>query len=147
MQVRELLNRRLDHIITVSPAPSFTDAAIAMAEHRIGAAVVTDENQQLVGVISERDIVYAVASSAGKLKKLAVQNLMTTSVVTCDLTDNVLVAIRKMYDHTIRHIVVLNGGELAGVLSLRDILNAMFIKIEEHEQAGRGNPVGQPRSA
>ena len=75
------------------------------------------------------------AVGAGRFEERVVADLMTPSVITCDAADSMLVAIRKMYEHTIRHLVVMNGDQLAGVISLRDVLDAMFITIEEREKA------------
>ena len=142
MDVRELLNNKPGRIISVSPETTGAEAANIMAEHSVGVAVVTDQNGKLVGVISERDIVAAVGANAGTLEDFVVGQLMTPSVITCDATDVVLDAIRKMYSHSIRHIIVMDGEELAGVVSLRDVLDAMFIRIEERERAVHGNLAG-----
>lgn len=105
--------------ITIKPTDSIRDAAMVMAEKKIGFLPVVD-NGVLVGVVSERDIVNAVAK--GIDLKLPVATIMKRHVITVDYNDSVSKAAMLMRTHGIRHLVVLKDGEFYGVLSIRDLV-------------------------
>jgi CBS domain-containing protein len=135
MRVKELLGRKPDKTISVSPETTVADAATVMAKNQVGLLVVVDGDSNVVGVFSERDVVRAVAVGDGNQDACAIGKLMTSKVITCAESDGVLDAVRAMYGSHIRHLIVMDGDNLAGVLSLRDVLDAMFVRVEELEKA------------
>ncbi len=105
--------------ITVEPSATIEEAARIMAERRIGFLPVVSSGR-LVGVISERDIVRAVASGASP--KALVEEVMRREVVTVNFNDDVEAVWSLMREMGIRHIVVMRGDEIYGVISIRDFL-------------------------
>jgi CBS domain-containing protein len=105
--------------ITISAKATIADAARVMAERRIGFLPVLD-NGRLVGVVSERDLVRAAAS--GLSPDQPVEAVMTREVITINFNDDVEAAWALMKSKGIRHLVVLRGDEVYGVVSIRDFL-------------------------
>jgi CBS domain-containing protein len=121
MKVRDVASSA---VVAVGPAQSLREAAQLMAKHRVGSAVVQDA-EQLVGILTERDVLGAVAS-ANDPEAVSVEQIMTADVVTVGPDWDLIEAARVMADRRIRHLVVYEGGQLLGVLSVRDVLPAVL---------------------
>jgi CBS domain-containing protein len=108
--------------LVVAPEECLRAAARAMAEHDVGAAVV-EEKDEMVGIVSERDMLRAMAQGKD-LDVTRVDEVMTRDVVTVGPDWEVYEATAEMADHHIRHLVVRNGEQVLGILSVRDVLLA-----------------------
>lgn len=91
------------------------------AEH-VGALVVSDDGRSLDGMISERDIAYGLATFGGELHNITVRDLMTRAVVTCTPRDTILNAMSVMTRRRVRHLPVMDGDKLVGLVSTGDVL-------------------------
>ena len=121
MKVRDVASSA---VVAVGPAQSMREAAQLMAKHRVGSAVVQDA-EQLIGILTERDVLNAVAS--GEVPdEVSVQDIMTADVVTVGPDWDLVEAAGEMARRRIRHLVVYEGGQLLGVLSVRDVLPALL---------------------
>ncbi|HEV8164511.1 MAG TPA: CBS domain-containing protein [Actinomycetota bacterium] len=121
MKVRDVASSA---VVAVGPAQSLRDAAQLMAKHRVGSAVVQDA-EQLVGILTERDVLNAVATGTAP-DQVSVQEIMTADVVTVGPDWDLVEAAGEMARRRIRHLVVYEGGQLLGVLSVRDVLPALL---------------------
>ena len=121
MKVRDVASSA---VVAVGPMQSMRDAAKLMAQHRVGSAVVQDA-EQLVGILTERDVLNAVAAG-DELEDVSVQDIMTHDVVTVGPDWDLVEAAGEMARRRIRHLVVYEGGQLLGVLSVRDVLPALL---------------------
>ena len=121
MKVRDVASSA---VVAVGPAQSLRDAARVMAKHRVGSAVVQDA-EQLVGILTERDVLNAVAGGA-EFDSVSVQDIMTEDVVTVGPDWDLVEAAGEMARRRIRHLVIYEGGQLLGVLSVRDVLPALL---------------------
>ncbi len=110
-------------VVAVGPGQSLRDAARVMAKHHVGSAVVQDA-EQLIGILTERDVLNAVAAGA-EPDATAVEGLMTPDVVTVGPDWDLVEAAREMATRRIRHLVVYEGGQLLGILSVRDVVSAL----------------------
>ncbi len=108
---------------------SLRQAAQLMARHRVGSAVVQDA-EHLVGILTERDVLNAVATGADP-EDVVVQEIMTADVVTVGPDWDLIEAAGEMARRRIRHLVVYDGGQLLGILSVRDVLPAL-LPAEQH---------------
>jgi CBS domain-containing protein len=106
-------------VATVEGSASLNEVAEALAADEIGALGVTDEGR-LVGIVSERDVVVHLAAGADPAHLTAAE-VMSNDLVTVSPEDSVLVAARRMVDSQVRHLPVLDGGLIAGILSIRDV--------------------------
>ncbi|MFN3803548.1 MAG: CBS domain-containing protein [Pyrobaculum sp.] len=109
--------------VTTTPDARIKDAARLMAERKIGLVVVVDKNQPdvVVGVVSERDIVKAVANNVDL--NLPVKDIMSSPVLSVEGDEPIWRVADIMRQHNIRHVVVTKGGRLYGVLSIRDLVS------------------------
>lgn len=125
MDIRELLaEKKPVDVNIIRPNSDLRDAARKMTSQHIGALVVTDEGGKLVGIISERDLVRAITEYDSGLVDKPVSNVMTRSVVTCALHDSIGEVFFLMKSNEIRHIPVLEGTELVGIISIRELTRA-----------------------
>ncbi|HEX2026795.1 MAG TPA: CBS domain-containing protein [Nitriliruptorales bacterium] len=110
-------------VVTAGPGHSVRQAARSMRDHGVGSVVVLDDGEQLVGILTERDVLHAVATGTD-LDATPVAELMTLEVVTAGPDWEVYEAAAEMTAQRIRHLVVTRGQRVLGVLSIRDVLLA-----------------------
>jgi CBS domain-containing protein len=118
MKVREGMSQV---VLTVGPGHSLREAACTMTERRVGAAVVMDPESQGPGVITERDILLSVAAGQDPDRELVAAHL-TSDLVLASPDWSLERAAASMVRGSFRHLVVVEGGELVGMLSMRDIV-------------------------
>lgn len=138
-----LRNRRTD-IWSVPSSATVYDAVALMAEKEIGALLVVDEGR-LVGVISERDYARKVILQGKHSKETPVHEIMTTHLVTVSRQHSVDDCMRLMSDHRIRHLPVMEGDRLVGVVSIGDLVKAIITEQAQtidqlHTYIGGGYP-------
>ncbi|UCC87503.1 MAG: CBS domain-containing protein [Anaerolineales bacterium] len=121
MKVRTILATKGTKVITIHPEQSLEEAARLMAEHNIGALVVVDEAGHPVGIVSERDIVRAVAK--GILSGL-VSQLMTKDVIIGLPQDDLISVAHTMTEKRFRHLPIMEHGALVGIVSIRDVVES-----------------------
>jgi len=118
MKVRDAMTRG---VLTITPSRTLHDAARVMSEHNVGAVVVLDPEQPGPGIITERDVIRSVSAGDDPRRELVRAHLTSNAIFAgCDwpLGD----AAETMSDRGFRHLVVLDGGRLEGILSMRDIV-------------------------
>ncbi len=120
--IGEILNTKGSNVWTVSPDTMVFDAIQLMADKNIGALLVT-EGDKLVGIISERDYTRKVALKGKSSKQTAVREIITGQVIHVEPEHTVEECMRLMTDHRIRHLPVLEGGRIVGVVSIGDLVN------------------------
>jgi signal transduction histidine kinase len=135
MYVEEILTRKQGGLATVWPDCAVGEAVTILAANNIGTVLVTDADEGLIGILSERDVIRALSKRADSPLDLSVGDLMTKSVITCTPTDTVDRALSLMGMHHIRHLPVVSDGKIVGLLSIRDVLEFRLQMIEEHFQA------------
>jgi CBS domain-containing protein len=136
--IEHILHRKGREVETISPAALVSDAAVLLRDRNVGALVVmTDEDAEggvtVAGILSERDVVRALGvSGADSAAVLAqpVSALMTTEVVTCEPRTTVDELARLMTDKRIRHVPVLDGDQLAGIVSIGDVVKSRIDELQ-----------------
>ena len=118
--VRELFSGK-NELITITSGTSIYDAVVFMAEKSVGLVPVM-ENEKLIGVFSERDLVKRVIAKNLDLKTTKVNEVMSTQLVIADIDEGYESVLTKMKEAKTRHIIVIENQKLAGVLSMRDLL-------------------------
>jgi CBS domain-containing protein len=121
--VKHLLESKPRSVITITPRASVYEALELMAERDIGAVVVVDEGQ-VVGILSERDYARKVILHHKSSREISVDEIMTDRVLYVGLTHTVEECMALMTDKRIRHLPVLDGDQLIGVLSIGDLVKA-----------------------
>ncbi|MCR6497124.1 CBS domain-containing protein [Thermomonas sp. S9] len=128
--VRQLLDAKPAEIVSIGPDAPVIEALRRMAEREIGALLVM-EGPALVGIVSERDYARKVVLQGRASKDTPVREIMTAQVRTVAPTDTVEHCMQLVTDRRIRHLPVLDGGRVVGVLSIGDLVKAV---IEEQQQ-------------
>ena len=135
MRVRDVLSRKGAAVATISPGSTVASVAAALAQHRVGALVVSSDGSGIEGIISERDLVRGLDTYGADLLQMPVGEIMTADVHTCGLGDEVSELARIMTDKRFRHMPVAVDGVLSGIVTIGDIVKIRLDELEtEHEQ-------------
>jgi len=129
MRVQELRKVTRLRLVTCGPRDRLKDVATLLSDERIGALPVVDRDGMMVGIISERDICHALADYAERTATLTVDQIMTRDVAVCEPSDSVQDAIARMSQRRIRHLPLVEDGQLVGMISLRDVLEATLREV------------------
>lgn len=121
MNVATILKAKGTDVETVSPSVTLGEVARLLAAKRIGAVLVM-EGQRLAGILSERDIVKAIGHSGVEALDRSAREVMTSRIVTCELNDSVDELMDRMTEGRFRHLPVIEGGELVGIISIGDVV-------------------------
>ena len=122
-------------IDTIRPDATVADAAAQLAERRIGALVVSQSGDDIAGIVSERDVVRALARRAAGCLDMTVSELMTGAVETCEPGDNANSVLERMTAGRFRHMPVLDNGKMVGLVSIGDVVKARISEIERENEA------------
>ena len=120
--IREILNTKGSAVWTISPEATVFEAIKLMADKNVGALLVT-ERDKLVGIISERDYTRKVALRGKSSKETAVREILSGQVIHVTTAQTVEECMRLMTEHRIRHLPVLDGEKIAGLVSIGDLVN------------------------
>ena len=123
MKVRNILTTKGTNVITVRPEQSLQEAARLLAEYNIGALVALNETGQVVGIISERDIIRKTARQADAFSR-PVGEVMTKDVITGLPNDDLVSVMHTMTERRFRHLPIVEQGELVGIISIGDIVKS-----------------------
>jgi len=130
MQVQQILTGKGRDVVTADPDCSVAEAARALANRRIGALVVCDDEDHVIGVFSERDLVNAIAEHGARILNGHVADIMSHDPVTCSLDDSCHDLMQLMTRHRVRHLPVLEDGRLVGIVSIGDVVKHRVDEIE-----------------
>ena len=137
MTVKAILSSKGRDVSTIRPDATLAEAAQLLSERRIGALVVESAKEAVAGLLSERDIVHAVASHGHAALGLAVEQVMTRKVVTCREGDTVGVIMERMTTGKFRHLPVVEDGRLVGIVSIGDVVKYRLSEMEQESTALR----------
>lgn len=125
MQVIDILRHKGRDVLYLPADANVSDAAVLLAAKRIGAVVIKDERGGVAGILSERDVVKAIATESVRALARPVSAFMTRAVATCGETDSTEVLMKMMTDGRFRHVPVVDGdGLLIGLISIGDVVKA-----------------------
>ncbi len=137
MSVGRILAEKGHEVQTIQPHRTLAEAAHVLAERRIGAAVVTGADGTVLGILSERDIVRALADSGADALNEPVSRRMTSKVMTCDEAMGIEAVMEVMTSGKFRHLPVVRDGRLSGIISIGDVVKRHIEKIEAETKAMR----------
>lgn len=143
MQVHQILRAKPQaQIITVMSASTVADAARLLAERRIGAVIVSDDGAVPIGILSERDIVRDLGRRGSTCLQDKVEALMTRNLVTCSPHDPADLVLEKMTAGRFRHMPVMDGGKMVGIISIGDVVAARLSELAMEKDALAGMIMG-----
>lgn len=136
MTIARLIESRAGTIITCEADASVREGVTLLAERRIGAMPVM-ENGQIIGVFSERDVIYQLQALGPAMLDRKLRDVMTSPAVTVDPDTSVLAALSLMTRRRIRHLPVVKDGEMIGLVSIGDLVKSRIEHIESEAEALR----------
>jgi len=131
VKVADILALKGSAVITIKPAETVASLSQLLRERRIGAAIVSSDGQTIEGVISERDVAYGLAIHKAELHALPISALMTKTVITCSLDDDIALVASTMLSRNIRHLPVEEAKRFVGMVSMRDVLNLRLAELQQ----------------
>ena len=132
MSLKTILAAKNSEVVNIESTADLAAAAKLLTKRRIGVLVVLDADGRLVGILSERDIVHAMAERGSTALQLPVAQVMTRNVSTCDMNNSISSVINRMTKGKFRHMPVLDKGRLAGMVSIGDVVKWNIEAIREH---------------
>ncbi|NDU71153.1 CBS domain-containing protein [Actinomadura sp. DSM 109109] len=134
MRIRDILRRKGDAVATVRPDATVRQLLAVLAEHNIGAAVVSPDGSAISGIVSERDVVRRLHEHGAALLDRPVSEIMTAEVRTCGPDDRVDDLRHAMTEHRFRHVPVIGDGRLAGIVSIGDVVKSAIDELESERE-------------
>ena len=135
MLVKDVLAHKGAEVATIAPDALVSDVIAALAEHHVGALVVSGDGSAIEGIVSERDVVRALLPHGADLLQMPVGQIMTVGVLTCAPQDEIRSLARTMTDKRFRHMPVEVDGALAGIVTIGDVVKGRLDELEaEHDQ-------------
>jgi CBS domain-containing protein len=130
MKVAEILKSKGTKVVTMRPGSTIDTVVHRMRLERIGAVIISSDGKSILGVLSERDILHALAEHGADLLRLKAEDLMTREVVTCSREDALQSVMVKMTQRRIRHLPVVEQGQLVGIVSIGDAVKSRLEEVE-----------------
>ena len=130
MRIREILDDKGRDVMTVRPTETVATLSHRLRMARVGALVVSEDGERMLGIVSERDIVACIAEKGVQALEAKVADIMTARVLTCREDDSISTIARRMTDNRVRHIPVVEGSRLVGVVSVGDIVKNRIAEME-----------------
>ncbi|MDC7677767.1 CBS domain-containing protein [Asticcacaulis machinosus] len=135
MLINQLLNTKGHQVFTVSPEETVSAIAALLYARRVGAFIVADKIGRVVGIVSERDVIRALAQIGPDALSRSVTDIMTKDVISASPCESIEVLLERMTDRRIRHLPVMDGTKLVGIVSIGDLVKAR-ISVAEAEAQG-----------
>ncbi len=129
MRIRDIMQGKGGSVVTASPDTSVRELVALLAEHNIGAVVVSSAKSQIAGIVSERDVVRGLAGGVEILDS-PISEIMTSEVRSASPRDTVDDLMRLMTEHRIRHVPVVVDGSLQGIVSIGDVVKSRMGELE-----------------
>lgn len=132
MRIREVIRRKGGKVVTIRPDADVTTLLALLAEHKIGAVVVSqDDGASLAGIVSERDVVRRLHTDGAATLSLPVSALMTVEVHTCVPDDALEELAQRMTEHRFRHLPVVEDGRVTAIVSIGDIVKNRIDELQD----------------
>jgi CBS domain-containing protein len=122
------------NVVSVAPHQIVASVVEVLTQNRIGAAPVINEEGQLIGIISERDIIRGMSRHADAVMTLPAEHLMTRDVRTCSSEDQLVEIMQVMTLHRIRHLPVVQNGALQGIVSIGDVVKQRLEEVQSEAE-------------
>ena len=137
MSVASILSGKSGDILTVTAKQTISEASKLLADNKIGAVIVVDKADAVAGILSERDIVRGLSAAGASVLDQTVESLMTAEVESCDRKESIDNVMRKMTDGRFRHMPVVEGDKLVGVISIGDVVKHKIKELRHEADALR----------
>ena len=122
MHVSEILKNKGSDVVTMGPNDTVLEIARLLSTKHIGAIVIRDVRSAVIGIISERDIIHAIAVHGEQALAMTARDVMTHEVISCTADDIITGVMKTMTERRVRHLPVIEGGDLKGMVSIGDVV-------------------------
>ena len=143
MKVEAMLAAKGDKVVTSRPDAIIATVIRMFKLEGIGALVISEDGEQILGIISERDVVRAMVSHGADVLNMRVAELMTRSVKTCTPEANIKDVMAEMTRSRVRHLPVVQGGKLCGIISIGDVVKNRLEELETETSVLRDYVLGR----
>ena len=130
MKISEILTEKGTMVVSMRPDETIEILAHKLRQENIGAIVVSADGKSLDGIISERDVMRGLTRHGGAILQLKVAQLMTATVVTCGPDDTIKTAMQLMTQRRMRHLPVVDGDRIVGIISIGDVVRRRLDEME-----------------
>lgn len=139
MHVSQILKSKPEQaVITIEPGSTVAAAAALLSSKRIGAVIVSPDGRQVAGILSERDIVRELGRRGATCLSDSVETIMTTRIIGCRREDRANEVLQKMTDGRFRHMPVMEGEVMVGMISIGDVVKARLAELAMEKDALEG---------
>ncbi len=139
MLVSQILKSKSDDgVVTITPDATVEQAVELLSKRRIGALIVSPDGRHVTGILSERDVVRELGRRGPSCLADRVDNMMTARLVSCARTEQTDAVLRKMTDGRFRHMPVMEGDEMVGLISIGDVVKARLEELSAEKDALEG---------
>jgi CBS domain-containing protein len=139
MLVQQILKSKGDDgVVTVAPGTSVQKVAELLSARRIGAVIVSPDGKRAQGIVSERDIVREIGRRGPACLSEPVETLMTAKIVACTRSENIDEVLGRMTDGRFRHMPVIEGDQMVGLISIGDVVKARLMELAAEKDALEG---------
>lgn len=143
MTVRRLLNEKGSFVPSIRSNARLSDVVDQLELDDAGALVVTDDDKNILGLISERDIVRGMKTYGRDVLDRPISSLMSSNVITCDIGEPLSRVLELMNEHQIRHVPITRSGELCGIITMLDVVKYRLAELESEANALKAYVSGQ----
>ena len=137
MSAQRILDRKGATVVTVRKSATVAEAAKTLSEHNIGALIVSDDGITVAGLFSERDLARGIAADGPEFTKKNLADVMTTKVESCSTGSSIHEMLALMTNKRIRHLPVVEAGQLAGMISIGDVVKFRLDELVNEAEAMR----------
>ncbi len=137
MTVAAILAGKGRDVLTITAGKTVAEAIDILARHKVGALVVVEGGDRIVGIVSERDVVRMIASGGSGALPTPIAEIMTTKVITCTDGETIDSVMSRMTHGRFRHLPVAAGGRLTGIISIGDVVKARIEQVEREAEEMR----------
>ncbi len=143
MKVHQILKMKADEgVLTIRPGTTVSEAAGILSDKRIGSLVVSSDGKDVAGILSERDIVRELGRRGVACMSDMVDDLMTREIVSCARDETAVEVLQKMTDGRFRHMPVMDGDQMIGLISIGDVVKARLAELAMEKDALEGMIMG-----
>ena len=135
MFVSDILSQKGGLVFSVTPGTTVAEIAKQLSVRHIGSVLILNDQSSVIGIVSERDLVRALAAHGAKAMELEARQVMTRDVVSCHPDDSIDEVMQTMTNGRFRHIPVVHHGELLGLVSIGDVVKARLEETEHETEA------------
>lgn len=126
MKVKDILATKGSRVITIEQSTKVFDAMTVFSANRVGSLLVVDKNDAILGIVAAKDVLMGVVNHYETIKEISVEKIMTTDLIVCSEDDDIEYVQAIMTENRVRHIPVLEGKELKGLISIGDLVKSQM---------------------